>query len=271
MKLSDVINDRYLNPNFFTKSYNSASPFPHIVMKNFIKENILNKVVDEFPDLAKFKNQVKKFNNENEIKLNSQGMQILSPNALHLNSYLNSDLMLSWLNSLTGIKETLISDPYLTGGGYHEIKKGGLLKVHADFNKHPKLDLDRRLNMIIYLNKNWQEQWGGALELFDKKINSIKKIYPMFNTAIIFSTTSFTFHGHPEPLICPEDQSRKSFAYYYYSTGRPNNEIVAENHGTLFVERLSKNFTKKLFLKNVIKKFIPPIIVDIINKLKNYI
>ena len=170
MKLSDVINEKYLNPKSLSDDYNIAIPFPHIILEDFIKEDILKKISDEFPDLSKLQNKVKEFNNKREIKFGSKGMENLSPSAINLNSYLNSDLMLNWLNILTSIKEPLISDPYLSGGGYHEIKRGGLLKIHADFNKHPKLDLDRRLNMIIYLNENWKDEWWGALQLFDRNM-----------------------------------------------------------------------------------------------------
>tara|TARA_B110000977_G_C10708535_1_gene350280 strand:- start:9 stop:455 length:447 start_codon:yes stop_codon:yes gene_type:complete len=143
--------------------YFDAAPFPHIVLDNFIKEDVLEQVLTEFPDLSKLKGTVTQFNNSKEIKLAGKGKQVLSPAALELNTYLQSDLMMSWLNELTRIKEPLISDPYLSGGVYHEIKTGGLLKVHADFNKHPKLDLDRRLNLLIYLNEDWKDEWGVAI------------------------------------------------------------------------------------------------------------
>ena len=237
MKLSDVINEQWLDAKSLSARYRIAVPFPHIVFNNFIKEDLLKRVSTEFPDLSKLKDTVIKFENDKEIKLAGKGMQVLSPAALELNTYLQSDLMMNWLNELTQIKETLISDPYLSGGGYHEIKNKGLLKIHADFNKHPKLDLDRRLNLLIYLNENWKDEWGGALQLFDQGMNrAVQTVFPRFNTAVLFSTTSYTYHGHPEPLKCPEDRSRKSLAYYYFSTGRPQSEISNEEHSTLFKE-----------------------------------
>ena len=81
-------------------------------------------------------------------------MKNLSDTANQLISFLNNDIFLKYLQEITGIKEPLISDPYLSGGGYHEIKNGGVLKVHADFNRHPSLELDRRVNLLLYLNKN---------------------------------------------------------------------------------------------------------------------
>ena len=269
MHLKDIINTEFQDPLRLRDLYVNASPFPHIVLRDFLKSDLLNKVVDEFPDLALAKSAVKQSNNEKEVKLSSEGMALLSSNALLLNSYLQSDLMLNWLNELTGIEEPLISDPYLAGGGYHEIKKGGLLKIHADFNKHPKLNLDRRLNMIIYLNRDWEESWGGGLQLFDEKMDKpIKSVVPNFNTAIIFSTTSFTYHGHPDPLSCPENRSRRSLAYYYFSTGRPQNEVSDERHSTIFKERKGETFTKPSLLKRSIIEITPPIFTRVYRSLK---
>ena len=127
---------------------------------------------------------------------------------------------LNFLQNITSIKEKLIADKELNGGGMHEIKKGGLLKIHSDFNKHPNLKLDRRLNVLIYLNKNWKEEYGGHLEFWDKEMKCCKtKILPIFNRMVIFSTTDFSNHGHPDPLNCPDLMSRKSIATYYYSDG----------------------------------------------------
>jgi len=147
----------------------------------------------------------------------------------------------------------LISDPYLSGGGYHEIKQGGVLKIHADFNKHPHINLDRRLNLLVYLNKNWNEKWGGDFQMFDKNMNGpLKKVYPHFNTCVIFTTTSHTFHGHPEPLMCPNNKSRKSIALYYFSSGRPQSESN-KIHSTIFRERKNESFDTKSKLKIIIK------------------
>jgi len=102
------------------------------------------------------------------------------------------------------------------------------LKVHTDFNKHPTKNLDRRINVLIYLNKRWKKNYRGELELWNKDMKKcVKKISPKFNTMVIFSTNDFTNHGHPRYLNCPKNISRKSVATYYFSKGRPNNEIAA--------------------------------------------
>ncbi len=269
MELNDVINEQWIDAKSLASIYSHAAPFPHIVIENFIKEDLLKRVLLEFPDLSKFKDTViHKYNNSREIKLAGKGMQVLSPAALELNTYLQSDLMMNWLKDLTSIEEPLISDPYLSGGGYHEIKTGGFLKVHADFNKHPKLNLDRRLNLLIYLNENWKDEWGGALQLFDKNMEkAIQTIYPRFNTAVIFTTTSYTYHGHPDTLTCPENRSRKSLAYYYFSTGRPQNEISNKQHSTLFKERKGESFKDSVTFKSIIKEIIPPIFIKVVKRL----
>lgn len=233
-----------MDPSTLSSQYRSNSPFPHIVLDNFISEDLLNSVSEEFPDLKTLDNKLE-FSNQKEIKFASTGSSELSPSARFLINFLNSDIFLRYLQHLTGISEPLISDPYLSGGGYHEIKTGGVLKVHADFNKHPKLNLDRRLNLLLYLNKDWDSSWGGNLELYKPNDLSspVVSVEPIFNRCVIFSTTSFTYHGHPEPLTCPEERSRRSIALYYFSTGRPENEVFTTRHGTIFVETKGEKFS----------------------------
>jgi hypothetical protein len=262
MNLNDVINDRWLDPDPVAASYQSAQPFPHIVMEDFIKNDVLNNVLIEFPDLAKHDKLAIKFNNNNEVKLAGRGMEVLSPAAVNLTAHLNSDMFLHYLNTLTGITEPLIGDPYLAGGGYHEIKTGGLLKVHADFNNHPKLNLDRRLNLLIYLNKEWSDEWGGQLQLFDvDRKRAVVSVMPRFNTAVLFTTTSFTFHGHPDPLKCPENRSRKSLAYYYFSTGRPVGEALGYDHSTIFRARADQPSEVKWKLKDYVRSLVPNVLI----------
>jgi Rps23 Pro-64 3,4-dihydroxylase Tpa1-like proline 4-hydroxylase len=257
--LNQFINKQWLNPESLNKVYKKNKPYPHIVMEDFFHNNMIEKVLKEFPDLSKKpKDKIKHFNNEIEKKFASNNINVLSPSAFELISFLNSEYFLKYLQKLTGIKELLISDPYLSGGGYHEIKQGGVLKIHADFNKHPEINLDRRLNLLIYLNKNWNENWGGDFQMFDKNMNGpLKKVYPHFNTCVIFTTTSHTFHGHPDPLMCPINKSRKSIALYYFSSGRPKNESLP-TPGTLFRERNNESF-KSTKSTNKILKFLKKI------------
>jgi Rps23 Pro-64 3,4-dihydroxylase Tpa1-like proline 4-hydroxylase len=133
----------------------------------------------------------------------------------------SSPRFLAWLTALTG-EQALVPDPYLQGGGVHQIGSGGFLKVHADFNWSERLQLYRRLNLLLYLNPDWQPQWGGALELWNEDMSAcITTILPEANTMVVFTTDDRSFHGHPHPLACPEYITRDSIALYYYSPLRP--------------------------------------------------
>lgn len=255
-------------------AYVNASPFPNIVFDDFFDLNFLGNVLAEFPDLSQ-KKEVSNFHNHNEKKLASRGESNFGEATKLLAHYLNSQPILEFLQVLTGIEEILIPDPYFIGGGNHEIKPGGYLKVHADFNKHSHTNLDRRINLLVYLNKDWEESYGGHFELWDKNMERAeKKLLPIFNRVAIFSTTDFSYHGHPDPLNCPADRSRKSLAFYYYSNGRPSSELSEKAHDTLFVNRKGhKNDTldprlktSKAKLKNLVRKITPPIIFDLIKR-----
>ena len=140
--------------------------------------------------------------------------------------------------------EGLIPDPYYRGGGIHQILPGGKLDIHIDFNKHQKLKLDRRLNALLYLNKDWKEEYGGNFELWSGENKNGKhilhkchnKILPLFNRFVVFSTSEKSYHGHPEALNCPKDRARQSIATYYYTNGRPANEDV-DAHSTTFIAK----------------------------------
>ncbi len=275
----------YLNSEFqdlaavaeqFKAQYTSAQPFPSISFKNFFNPDFLSSVLEEFPDLSKA--AASQYNDTKQIKFEGKGERPFGINTKQLMHFLNSEPFLEFLQSLTSIKETLLGDPYFVGGGMHEIKPGGLLKVHADFNKHPKTNLDRRINVLVYLNKDWQESYGGHFELWDKDMKAcVHKILPEFNTLAMFSTTDFSYHGHPNPLSCPPDRSRKSLALYYYSNGRPAEEINPEltKHSTLWKARegdqadaVALKLNSKQKIKKLVEGITPPVIYKALNKKK---
>jgi len=236
-----ILNKNYEELIDFAKSqassYQNADPFPSIYFDDFFNEEFLSDVLSEFPELGD-KSDIQ-YSNPNEIKLASRGEQKFGPKTKVLMHFLNSEPFLMFLSDLSGITN-LIADPYFEGGGCHQIKPGGMLKIHADFNKHRTLGLDRRLNFLIYLNKDWKEEYGGHFELWKTDMSESRaKILPIFNRVAMFSTTDYSFHGHPDKLNCPEDRSRKSLALYYYTNGRPKEEVNdgLEDHTTLFKER----------------------------------
>jgi Rps23 Pro-64 3,4-dihydroxylase Tpa1-like proline 4-hydroxylase len=221
------------DPRPLHATYVAAEPFPHIALDGLFDDETLDAVLREFPSREQMK--WREFDSTTERKLGYfHETSTISKTVRDFLNEMNSFEILLWLEALTGI-DGLIPDPYFGGGGLHQIEPGGFLKIHADFNVHPKLKLDRRLNMLIYLNKNWRDEYGGHLELWDRDMSACrKKILPLFNRTVIFSTTDTSFHGHPHPLTAPVGMSRKSVSLYYYTAGRPEDERSAP-HDTLFI------------------------------------
>ncbi len=234
--------DKILQEN--KNRYQEGKPFPHIVMDDFLPEDVLHPVISEFPGPDQI--AWTRFENPAEKKLASTHEKQLRDHTRMLLYQLNSSIFLTFLEQLTGI-EGLIPDPHFWGGGLHQIQRGGFLKVHADFNHHPRLKLDRRLNLLVYLNEDWKEEYGGHLELWDATMSRCEaRVLPIFNRCVIFSTTDFSYHGHPDPLTCPEGRSRRSLALYYYSNGRPQSEVSGA-HNTLFRERPGEEFLEAAY------------------------
>lgn len=158
-------------------------------------------------------------------------------------AYLNSPAFLAVLTDITGI-EGLQPDPELRGGGIHAIGRGGYLKIHTDFNWHSGLSMHRRLNLLVYLNQNWQSDWKGSIELWSADAQQrIFSLAPEIGNALLFETNDISYHGHPDPLECPEGTFRKSIALYYYTATRPGAGIVfGKSEMTNFVERPAETF-----------------------------
>lgn len=200
-------------------SYRVAEPFPHIVIDHFLPEAMIETILANFPLEATANEKVY------ERGYRGQNKRQISPNACNgvmrsAFAFFNSAGMLQFLEKLTGVNG-LIADPYFTGGGLHETSAGGMLGVHSDFRINRQLHLERRLNAIIYLNKDWKEAYGGHLEIWDKEMkHCLKKILPVFNRCVVFNTDEHSNHGHPDPLTPPPGVSRKSVALYYYTASQ---------------------------------------------------
>jgi Rps23 Pro-64 3,4-dihydroxylase Tpa1-like proline 4-hydroxylase len=219
--------------------YAQATPFPHIVIEDFLPEWVLDQVLDEFPnpDAKLWERRVTK----NSLKLSCNILEDLGPSTALVLEQLNSRPMLRFLECLTGI-DNLLPDAIYEGGGLHQIMPGGFLKIHADFNIHPFYHLDRRLNAILFLNRDWCEEYGGHFELWNQDMSACaRKVLPVFNRLVVFSTTDTSYHGHPDPLRCPQGMSRKSIATYYYTNGRPA-ETRTSAHSTIYKLRPKRDW-----------------------------
>ena len=194
--------------------YREARPFPSIVLDDFLPRELLRRVADEFPS----REGLTAFDRAQErLKYQFAPRQCGSPVVRNLLAELNSEAFLGFLEELTGIRG-LIADPYFLGGGLHETLPGGHLGVHADFNLHERMNVQRRLNLIVYLNDDWSPEYGGDLELWDRGMQGCEvRVAPLLGRAVIFSPDLDSFHGHPDPLACPPDRTRRSIATYYYT------------------------------------------------------
>ena len=258
----------------YRSQYAAAKPFPHVVIDDFLPEDVLHDVIAEFPQPR----QVDwiNFNNSAEKKLATKAEAQMGNLTRFLLYQFNSSVFISFLENLSGITG-LIPDPHFWGGGLHQIEPGGFLKIHADFTRHPILPLDRRINLLLYLNEDWQASYGGQLELWDTGMNRCEvRVLPLFNRCVIFNTTAYSFHGHPDPVTCPPDRTRKSIALYYFSNGRPEEEHPID-HGTLFVQRPGEQYkaprpgrlSRPQAAKQIVKRLLPPLLVDALKHLKS--
>jgi len=213
--------------------YAAADPFPHVVIDELIDPARLSALLPAFPDRAG-----KRFFDRDQERFKYQFApdEIGDARLRNLLAELNGGAFVGFLEALTGIAG-LIPDPWYLGGGLHETLPGGHLSVHADFNLHPHMKVERRLNLLIYLNAGWRTEWGGALELWDRDMAACRvRVSPLLGRAVIFDTDADSYHGHPEPLACPADLSRRSIATYYY-TALPDGADAVRPRTTRFRPR----------------------------------
>jgi Rps23 Pro-64 3,4-dihydroxylase Tpa1-like proline 4-hydroxylase/glycosyltransferase involved in cell wall biosynthesis len=209
--------------------YRQAQPFPHMVIDNFLPPSLLNGVIDDFQNYNNWGWDNSDYSKDHQVKKffspwNNDGDTTLPINTKLILNYFNSPDVISMLEKLTGI-EGLIADPTLLGGGMHKIESGGKLSIHADSRKHAVTNNYRRINLLVYLNKDWNKEWGGSLQLWDKDMTTmVQDIQPLFNRVVIFNTGADTYHGHPHPLNTPNGMSRISLALYYYTKENPDTE-----------------------------------------------
>jgi len=205
--------------------YCNAEPFPHIVIDDFLDADVLRRVLAEFPS----SNNKAFFDRDQErLKYQYQPHEVSSGLVRNLFAELNSQAFLGFLEEMTDI-DGLIPDPHFEGGGLHETKRGGHLGVHADFNIHNQMKVERRLNLLIYLNEDWEDDYRGQLELWNKDMSDCAvRVSPVFGRAVIFSTALDSFHGHPDPLACPPERSRRSIATYYYTAAEDGVSLLPQ-------------------------------------------
>jgi len=230
----DLINP--IDISEFKNKFQNIEPFPHFCIDNFLTEAFANEVYESFPSYSESKQLGKEFSSVNQKrKIQICDDEKFPPPIKKLSNMLSSPEFLNLLENLMGVDD-LIADPGLMGGGIHETNSGGHLDVHIDFNYIEQQQWHRRLNILIYFNKDWKEEYGGYLDIWDK---DVKKNYgsfaPVFNRACGFLTSEISYHG-VTPLTCPADVMRKSFATYFYTKKAPEG-WDGTKHSTVFKAR----------------------------------
>jgi Rps23 Pro-64 3,4-dihydroxylase Tpa1-like proline 4-hydroxylase len=217
------INDLIFSYQYWTEklpelapAYQSNCPFPHICLSPFLNPNLASEIHAEFCSLSA--DDWIHYQHYNEDTLGNNVRTTFPPKIGKVFDELNSSRFTSWLSSLTGIPG-LVADPALDGAGMHRAGPGGFLNLHTDFTHHHyRPDLRRRCNVIVYLNDEWKEEWGGAIQFWNRELTDcMARYWPLLNHAVIFNTDENSYHGYPDPISPPRGVERKSLAVYYYT------------------------------------------------------
>lgn len=261
----DVLNDAILgNAAKLRAQFRAAKPFPHIVFDGLFCPDLLDIIWEDFGRVGA--DTLKARRSEREVTFRSRSDAELPASAQIYFDTVNSGRFVKFLTEVTGISG-LITDCFLQRGGLHESRDGGQFQMHLDFTKHPVTNLDNRLVLITYLNRNWREEFGGALELWGEAENRcVAKVLPEFGRSILLEQTTTSWHGHPTPIKTPDNRPRRSLATYYYSNGlddraaatRYNSHFLSDPDETTWAR------TMKAF-----KYVAPPILVDAGRLLRN--
>jgi hypothetical protein len=264
--------------------YNNASPFPSVIIPNFFKADVAEQIYSCFPkaegtDAKQFiKDGWHVYDNPIEGKLAMNDFNVMHKHGAILTDVwdiLESSELVDIICNITGI-ENLEKDPHRHGAGLHCHPRDGRLDMHLDYSIHPITGKERRINLLIYMNKNWQDDWNGKLELWEGDKNCMTKgpiqsISPKFNQAVLFRTSDISWHGMPEPVKCPEGECRKSIAIYYVSEcrtdayirkkalfqARPNDTIRDVQSNFEAYDKLCNIRVERILTNEDIKKFDP--------------
>ncbi len=238
----NYINPEYTNPEAIEKlknEFQNAFPYRHFSIDNFLKEDFANQIHTHFPSIEKLN---KHYNGLNEKKSEGSNFNDFHESLTLLRTELMSKEFAAWMIQITGIDELFVTDDKL-GTGLHQGSNGSFLDIHIDFNIHAEKNVHRRLNLLIYMNKDWLPEYGGDLEMWDAKMTKCeKKIAPIFNRCVVFETNEISYHGYSKITI-PEHINRKSIYTYFYT---PLREDARNYHDTVFKAKPEDSTVKKI-------------------------
>ncbi len=209
------------------EAYVSAAPWPHIVVHDLFSRAVLEELVRELdrvrPDV------LLQHVTSRTVKNESAEVRGLGPTMDAFQAAMDSPAMTSYVEAVTGIAG-LVTDPTRELAGLHETPVGGFTKIHTDFSNHPATGLHHRVNVLLYMNVEWHDNWGGQLELWPSDMRgNPTSVQPTLGTFVVFATNDDSKHGLPRAVACPEGSSRRSLAFYYYSVERHGDELTARH------------------------------------------
>jgi len=218
-------------------TFNEGNPFKFLVIDNFLPPKLAKTIYSNFPSLDSMKI---KYKGLNEYKAEDSSFEKFPPEFQQLKIFFQSEEFNEWICKVTGINNLYSIDDRL-GTGLHQGGNKSFLDIHVDYNIHPIKKMHRKLNMIIFFNYEWQQNWGGQLELWDKdKMECFVKVEPIFNRMALFECNDISYHGYSQ-INCPESVTRKSY-YHYFFLPVPDG---IKYHDTIFLPRPSDSLSKK--------------------------
>lgn len=240
----------------YAEKYQSGKPYHHICLDDFLPMNIIEKVRADLADMPEAERSFDAAQERFKSQYNPDRLPEYSRALFHA---FNSRPFLLFLEEMTGIPG-LIPDPYFVGAGIHKTLTGGHLDIHADFNLHPHMKVERRLNILIYLNPEWKEEYGGSFEIWENDMSKkVASFAPTENRMCCFSTGSDTFHGNPEPVNHPDGLPRQSIALYYYTATWDESRV---RHSTIFKPRPDSSDQSEARAKRhkMLQEALPPVL-----------
>jgi len=243
-KINEFFGDWVNNTALLRDDFINGEPFESIIIDNFLEASYAEKLSSLFPN--NYDNWYY-YENPIEVKYAFDNIEKLPNELKNYFYYLSSDFLIKKIAEITNIPD-LEYDEFLHGAGLHSHPRYGRLNIHLDYEKHPYSGKERRINIIFFLNKEWEESWKGANELWGNSNSNefIKKTQVKFNRALIFKTNDISLHGLPEKIMCPENIFRKTLAYYYVSPLQTHKKENEYRKKAKFIRSCNESYDKNM-------------------------
>jgi Rps23 Pro-64 3,4-dihydroxylase Tpa1-like proline 4-hydroxylase len=235
--------------------YRVARPWPHVVLMDVFPAELVQQIYTEARGLDR--SQMRSSNTKRHRKLQTSDRDQLGPATRALQDYLDGPDFITVLSAVTGVTD-LLPDPTHYAAGLHETPQGGKTMIHIDFARHPETQQHHRVNVLLYLNPAWQDDWGGQLELWPPDMSSIgARIQPTANTMIVWETHGGTLHGMPDPVAGPPGTSRFALASYYFTDAPAEAPVDRAALGTFVARPGDSRFTGLPLPRDLVRAFLP--------------